>query len=78
MLTTTFATTPASNGHTTRTSTALTIAERIRDRAAELAGFLEGSTTLPAEVALDVAANLAGAEGMLIRAVQAIERVGPG
>jgi hypothetical protein len=68
--------TPASNGHT-RTSTAHALAVRLRDRAAELAGFLD-SAELSAQLELDVAANLAGAFGMLAKAECAIEAAGPG
>jgi hypothetical protein len=64
------------NGHArARTSTAHTLAVRLRDRAAELAGFLDGAD-LPAELHLDVAANLAAAEGMVVRATKAIEAAG--
>jgi hypothetical protein len=42
----------------------------------ELAGFLDGAD-LPPELELDVAANLAAADGLLVRAIQAIEAAGP-
>jgi hypothetical protein len=65
------------NGHApTRPATAHTLAVRLRDRAADLAGFLDGAG-LPAELELDVAANLAAAEGLLAKAEKAIEAAGP-
>jgi hypothetical protein len=65
------------NGHTNaRISTAHALALHRRDCAGELAGFLDGAL-LPADLELDVAANLAGALGMLDRAARAIETAGP-
>jgi hypothetical protein len=69
---------PLANGHAAaRTSTARARALRLLDRVQDLVGFLDAAE-LPAELDLDVAANLAAADGLLARAVQAIEAVGPG
>ena len=66
------------NGHTNaRISTAHALALRLRDQAAEQAGFL-ASAELPAELGLDVAANLAADEGMPVRAAKATGAAGLG
>jgi hypothetical protein len=69
----TLPTTALANGHAARRpSTPLAFAVRLRDHAAELAGFLDGAE-LPAQLELKIAANLAASEGLLARATQAIE-----
>jgi hypothetical protein len=45
---------------------------------AELAGFLDSGADLPAQIELDVSASLAAADGLVTRAVVAIEAAGPG
>jgi hypothetical protein len=60
-----------------RPSTARAFAVRLRDGTAELAGFLDVAE-LPAELELDIAAHLAAADGLVERAVNAIETAGPG
>jgi hypothetical protein len=68
---------PSTNGQTApRTSTARGLAHCLLDRAAELAGFLDGAD-LPPELELDVSASIAAAEGLLARAVTAIEAGAP-
>jgi hypothetical protein len=67
----------ARNAHTpTHQAAALTLAVRLRDTASELAGFQDGAE-LPPQLELDVAANLAAADGLLARALQVIEASRP-
>jgi hypothetical protein len=70
--------TSTTNGHAPRRhSTACVLAHRLLDRAAELAGFLDGAV-LPPDLELEVAAGCAAADGLLARAVGMLEAAGPG
>jgi hypothetical protein len=52
------------------------LAHRLLDQVQNLLAFLDGAV-LPGELELDLAANIAAAEGLLARAVTAIEAAGP-
>jgi hypothetical protein len=74
----TFSTATHTNRHTgAGTSTARALAHRLLHQVEDLVGFLDGAD-LRGELELDVSANLAGALGMVDRAVRAIEAAGQG